>query len=147
MEELLRNYDSVRERLDELTRQMVDPKVLSDAREAKRLGRERTRLDRIMRSMDEYRRVLAAVREAEEILEGDDAELQEIAREELPVAREKAGAMEIELKALLTPRDPNDEKNVIIEVRAGTGGEEAALFVRDIFRMYLKFAEAKGFRL
>ncbi len=147
MEELLRNYEHVRMRLDEVTAQMVDPRVISDPREARRIGRERTRLERILRAMDAFREAIAAVREGEEILQGDDPELQEIVREELPGSRERLESCGAELKALLTPRDPNDERNVIIEVRAGTGGEEAALFVRDIFRMYVKYAEARGFRM
>ncbi len=147
MDELLKNYDHVRTRVEELTLQMADTKVLQDAREARRVGRERTRFEKILRAMDEYRGASLAVAEAEEILAGDDAELQEIVREELPRAKDRLAAAEDALKRLLAPRDPNDEKNVIIEVRAGTGGEEAALFARDVFRMYMKFAENRGFRL
>ncbi len=147
MDELLRNYDHVRSRVEELTLQMGDPKVLSDAREAKRVGRERSRLARILEAMDVYRQAADALQEAEEILAGDDAELQEIVRDELSATQERKESTEIELKRLLTPRDPNDEKDVIVEIRAGTGGEEAALFVRDIFRMYVRYAENRGFRL
>jgi peptide chain release factor 1 len=147
MNELLKNYDHVRERVEELALQMGDPKVLQDAREARRIGRERSRFDRILKAMDAYREALAAVAEGEEILSGGDAELQEIVREELPKSRERLEAAESTLKELLSPRDPNEEKNVIIEIRAGTGGEEAALFVRDVFRMYTRFAEGHGYRL
>jgi peptide chain release factor 1 len=140
MDDLLKNYDHVRERLEELTLQMGDRKVLSDPREARRVGRERTRLVRLLKAMDAYRSALAEVGEAEELLEGSDVELQEIAREELPQARLRREETGAELKRLLTPRDPNDEKNAIVEIRAGTGGEEAALFVRDVFRMYSKYA-------
>jgi peptide chain release factor 1 len=147
MNELLKNYDHVRDRLEELTRQLADPKVLQDAREARRVGRERNRFAQIHRAMNDYQAALRAVEETEEILGGNDEELQEIAREELAQNRERCQETEAELRRLLTPRDPNDDKNVIIEVRAGTGGEEAALFARDVFRMYSKFAEARGFRL
>ena len=147
MDELLKNYDHVSERLHELTLQMGDPKVLSDPRAARRVGRERTRLQRLLNAMDAYRSALAEVAEAEELVDGSDAELQEIAREELPGARKRAEETGAELKRLLTPRDPNDEKNAIVEIRAGTGGDEAALFVRDVFRMYSKYAEERGFRL
>lgn len=147
MNELLKNYDDIRARVEELTLQMGDSKILSDAREAKKVGRERARLDRILNAMDAYRSALEGVAEAEEILAGDDLELQEIAREDLPVMQKQREETEQELKRLLTPRDPNDDKNVIIEIRTGTGGEEAALFVRDVFRMYSKYAEARGFRL
>jgi peptide chain release factor 1 len=97
--------------------------------------------------MDAYRQAAAALQEAEEILAGDDAELQELVRDELAATQERKESTEIELKRLLTPRDPNDEKDVIVEIRAGTGGEEAALFVRDIFRMYVRYAENRGFRI
>jgi peptide chain release factor 1 len=147
MEELLKNYENLRARVDDLMLQMADPKVLSDMREAKRIGRERNRLERILRAMDEYRRALQLLREAEEALASDDAELQELARDEIEPSRARKESTEVELKSLLTPRDPNDEKNAIIEIRAGTGGEEAALFVRDVFRMYTRFAESKGLRL
>jgi peptide chain release factor 1 len=147
MDELLKNYDHVRDRLEELTTQMGDSKVLQDAREARRVGRERARFERILKAMDAYRDSLAAVAEGDEILAGSDAELQEIVRDELPKSREQLAAAETALKDLLSPRDPNDEKDVIIEIRAGTGGEEAALFVRDVFRMYTRFAEGHGYRL
>jgi peptide chain release factor 1 len=147
MDELLKNYDHVSERLHELTLQMGDRKVLSDPREARRIGRERTRLERLVKAMDAYRSALSEVREAEELADGKDPELQEIAREELPEARRRLEETGAELKRLLTPRDPNDEKNAIVEIRAGTGGEEAALFARDVFRMYTKYAEERGFRL
>ncbi|MFB3910181.1 MAG: peptide chain release factor 1 [Candidatus Eisenbacteria bacterium] len=144
---MLKNYDHVHSRVQELTEQMGDPKVLSDPREAKRVGRERTRFERILRAMEAYRAALRAVDEAEEILAGNDAELKAIAEEEIESSRSRRESTEQELKKLLAPRDPNDEKNVVIEIRAGTGGEEAALFARDIFRMYARYAEAKGMRL
>lgn len=147
MHELLKTHGIVRRRLDELTEQMADPKVLADPREARRLGRERSRFQRILRAMDAFEATLRRVEEAEEILRGSDPELQEIVREELPLARARLESEEVELKQLLAPRDPNDDRNVILEMRAGTGGEEAALFVRDVFRMYTKYAETKGFRI
>jgi peptide chain release factor 1 len=147
MDQLLKNYDHVRTRLEELTLQMGDRKVLSDPREARRVGRERSRLDRLLKAMEAYRAALAAVTEAEELVDGGDAELEQIARDELPEARRRYEETAADLKRLLTPRDPADEKNAIVEIRAGTGGEEAALFVRDIFRMYSKYAESRGFAL
>jgi peptide chain release factor 1 len=147
MEDLLRNYDSVKGRLDDLTLQISDPKVLSDMREAKRVGRERSRLEKILRAMDDYKRAVAALAENEELLAGNDPELQELAREEIVSTRERKESTETELKRILTPRDPNDEKSAIIEIRAGTGGEEAALFARDIFRMLTRYAENRGFKI
>lgn len=147
MNELLKNHDHVRERVEDLARQMSDPKVLQDAREARRIGRERSRFEKLLRAMDAYSHAVAAVAEAEEILSGEDEDLKTIVREDLLVMGERLAATEEELRTLLAPRDPNDEKNVIIEIRAGTGGDEAALFVRDVFRMYAKFAESRAFRI
>ena len=126
---------------------MSDPKIFSDAREAKKLGRERSRLERIREAMEAYREARERLRETAEILEGDDEELREIAREEQAAVEESLEETQEELKRLLTPRDPADDRNAIIEIRSGTGGEEASLFVRDVFRMYARFSEEHGFRL
>ena len=145
---LLRTEPQLREQIDQINEKMVDPAVLSDAREMKRLGRDRNRLNRILAGMEAYRKALDSVAEFEEAVKaGEDAELVEMAEEELPGAREELETAETALKLLLTPADPNDAKNCIMEVRAGTGGDEAALFARDVFRMYTKYAESHGFRI
>lgn len=144
---LLRTEPQLREKIDQINARMVDPAVLSDAREMKRLGRDRNRLGRILEGMAVYRKAAAAVAEFQEVLDADeDEELVEMATDELPAAREALEAAEAALKMLLTPADPNDSRNCIVEIRAGTGGDEASLFARDVFRMYTKYAEARGFR-
>jgi peptide chain release factor 1 len=148
MIDLLRTRDQLRDRLAQHEQQMQDPKTLSDAREMRRLGRERNRVTAILNGMEKYESARRSLMELEGVLNAnEDEELMELAREEIEAAREHALESETALKLLLTPKDAADSRNAIIEVRAGTGGEEAALFARDIFRMYTKFAETKGLRL
>jgi peptide chain release factor 1 len=105
------------------------------------LAKERAQLEQVAVAIREYRRLLGEVAEHKALLEGDDAELREIARDDLPDLQRRQAAVEERLKQLLTPRDPNDDKNVLLEIRAGTGGEEASLFASELFRMYSRFAE------
>lgn len=146
--DLLRTYDDLKARFDELSERMGDPKVLSDAREMKRIGREHARLNELLAGMEAYRKALAELREAKEIIaHSDDEDLIALAKEELHGAEESEAERREALKLLLVPRDPDDEKNALMEIRAGTGGEEATLFAADLFRMYSKFAERRGFKV
>ncbi len=145
--DLLKNKSKLEERFDEVNQELVDPKVLGDAREMKRLGRERNRLEKILASMTQFQKAIDELKDLEEAVKGDDAELREMAEEEIPAAQEVRDEREQELKLLLTPRDPADDKDAIVEIRAGTGGDEATLFARDLYRMYVKFAETKGLKI
>ncbi len=148
MSDLLRTREQTRERLAEVDRQSTDPKVLGDAREMRRLGRERNHLIELVAAMDEFHHACRTVAELEEVLSsGEDADLTSIAREEIEGARKHRDESEEKLKLLLIPKDAADSKSAIVEIRAGTGGEEAALFARDMFRTYTKFAETRNFRL
>lgn len=148
MNELFRTRDQLREKLAQIDRQLIDPKVLGDAREMKRIGRERIHASEILEAMQGYESALRELGDLEEVLhDGSDPDLVALAREEIDAARARAEETGARLRMLLVPKDPNDAKNAIIEIRAGTGGDEAALFARDIFRMYGKFCEARGFRL
>ncbi len=147
MQELLRTRDQLKERLVELDRQISDPKILGDAREMRRVGRERNHAIELLDAMAEHDAALRSLQELDEVLaSGDDPELTALAREEIDGARKRCQETEENLKLLLIPRDPADSKGAMVEIRAGTGGEEAALFARDMFRMYTKFAETKGLR-
>jgi peptide chain release factor 1 len=146
--ELLRSFDEVQTRCGELARQMADPKVLSDSREMRKVGREHARLAGLLDAMAAYRQSLVALEEAREILaHSGDEELVALAKAELDdlAAVEEKRAQS--LRELLVPPDPDDDRNAIVEIRAGTGGEEAALFAGDLFRMYAKYAERRGFKL
>ena len=135
----------IEERLREVERQLSDPTVYGDREKLARLSREQKELTPVVTAFRAGRAAERRQEEAREML--TDPELRELAQEELTVAREEAERMEEELKRLLLPRDPNDDKNVILEIRAGIGGEEGALFAADLLRMYTMYAERKGFTL
>ena len=146
--DLLRTYDDLKARLEELGRLMSDPKVLSDSREMRRVGRENSRLGALAKAMDEYRQALGAHHEVKEILShSSDPELVALAKDELDATGQKEEQAREQLKVLLAPRDPDDDKNAVVEVRSGTGGEEATLFAGELFRMYSRYAERKGMKL
>jgi peptide chain release factor 1 len=148
MADLLRARDQLNDKLEQLNLQLGDSKVLGDAREMRRLGRERNRVVDLLQAMEAYDSASRSLRELEEVIaEGDDSDLVALAREEIEGARARVTEAEAALKLLLVPKDAADAKSAIVEIRAGTGGEEAALFARDIFRMYTKFAETRGFRI
>ena len=145
---LLRTYDDLKVRCEELTQRMLNPKILSDQREMKRIGREHAHLETLLAAMDAYRKSLESLEEAKDIVaHSDDAELVSLAKSELETFTEQENVQRDALKRLLVPRDPMDDKSALIEIRAGTGGEEATLFAADLFRMYQKYAERMNFHL
>lgn len=133
-------------RYEELTRMLSDPAVISSPERLKEAGREHAELRELMETYERYRKVARGISEAEEILGGDDPELASLAREEAHDLEREKEEIEKLIRLLLIPKDPLDGKNIIIEIRAGTGGEEAALFARELFDMYRKYAEEKGWR-
>jgi len=112
-----------------------------------RLAKEHAELHPLVETFRRYKELKARIDEDQEILRSSDEELRQIAREEIDVLKEELAGVENKLKVLLLPKDPNDEKNVFLEIRAGTGGDEAGLFVADLFRMYARYAELKGWKL
>ncbi|HVP14461.1 MAG TPA: peptide chain release factor 1 [Terriglobales bacterium] len=136
----------VEERFAELTALLGRPEVASDPRKLRDLSRERARLEETMRALGEHRRLARTIADDEQAAASGDEELAELARAELPDLRARLGPLEETLKRLLLPHDPDDDKNVIVEVRAGTGGDEASLFAGDLYRMYTKYAERKGWK-
>jgi peptide chain release factor 1 len=135
------------ERLAELEQRMVDPAVLGDRHRAKELGGELKHLQALARPGRRYLVLQEALAEAEELLRGGDAELKELAQAEKRAAEDELPGLAQELERLLIPRDADDDRNLILEIRAGTGGEEAGLFAADLLRMYERYAERKGWRL
>jgi peptide chain release factor 1 len=142
---LVEKLVEVDERYEKLTRELSDPTALADMGQYRRLTREHAELQEIVAAYREYKGVLDRIEEARALL--DDPDLSELAREDLAGAESRVEPLEDTLRTLLLPKDPLDEKNVILEVRAGTGGEEAALFAADLFRMYTRYAEEKGWRV
>ena len=137
--------EQMEQRFERLNEQLADPAVLKNPRKLKELSRERRYIEEVVRKGKEYRELLKMIAEDESALrQNEDAELVSLARSELQELRARKAALEEELKVSLTPPDPKDEKNVILELRAGTGGEEAALFVADLHRMYTKYVERNG---
>jgi peptide chain release factor 1 len=143
---MFRELENVEEKFRRLTLSLSDPAVLSNPQKLKEISKERSEMEPLVRKYDEYKKVRQQIRDSEEILAdaGADPELRGLAESELRELQEKERRLERELKILLLPRDPIDEKNVILEIRAGAGGDESSLFAQDLFRMYCRFAEKRG---
>lgn len=137
----------VKEKYDMLTEKMTDPDVIADQNLFQKYARELSELKPIVEKYDEYTTALERVDEAKEILaKSRDSELKELAEAEKKENEDKLCELEHDIKRLLVPKDPFDEKNIYLEIRAGTGGDEATLFVADLLRMYTRYAERKGFK-
>ena len=135
-------------RLEELNIELTDPDVISNQDKYRQLMKEQNELTPIVEKYQEYRAAKDGVEDSLAILEEEnDEEMRELAKEELADCKAKVESCEQELKILMLPKDPNDDKNVIVEIRGGAGGDEAALFAADLFRMYSKFAEANRWKV
>ena len=146
--ELLDRLEGLVSRYEEVGTLITDPDVIADQRRYVKLTKEYKDLGAIVRKRAEYLQALTTIDEAKEMLASeDDAEMREMAREELSAAQEQLPQLEEDIKLLLIPADPEDDKNVIMEIRGGTGGDEAALFAGDLFRMYSKYCETKGWKI
>ena len=145
--ELVERLDRLAERYAEIERELSRPEVIRDLSRYRELSREHKELSEIYETYREYRKVLEELREARSLLRSPDQEIRQLAEEEVQRLQERVERLENRLKILLVPKDPNDSRNVILEIRAGTGGEEAALFAADLFRMYQKYAEEKGWKV
>jgi peptide chain release factor 1 len=133
--------DQIEERYEDLGRQLGDPSLVSDQKKFQTVAKQHRDLEPTVDKFREYRKLRDGVAEAKAMLTESDAEMRAMAEDELLTLEPKLATTEEELKVLLLPKDPNDDKNVIVELRAGTGGDEASLFVAEVFRMYLRFAE------
>jgi len=140
---MLEKLEAIKSKYEELTMLLMDPEVLSNPSGFQRYAKEQAELQPLVEKVGEYMKLLSDIEGTEELLKEGDGDLHELAQAELDELKEKKPKIEEELKTMLLPKDPRDEKNVILEIRAGTGGEEAALFASDLFRMYLKYAEHK----
>ncbi len=145
---MIEKLEQIQQRYNEVTRLLSDPAIVNDQQRFRELGKEHNELVSIIKVLERYRRVLNDIRGNREILEtSGDPELTDLAQTGLKELKVQQEAIEEELKVLLIPKDPNDSKNTIVEIRAGTGGDEAALFAADLFRMYTRFAERKGWKV
>ncbi|HTR44385.1 MAG TPA: peptide chain release factor 1 [Thermodesulfovibrionales bacterium] len=144
---MIGKLNAIEEKYDALTQLMMSPEVLSNPSQYQKLSKEQAELQQLVERIREYKKLLSDMEEAEEILSEGDGDLRELAQAEFEELREKKPKMEETLTLMLLPRDPRDERSVILEIRAGTGGEEAALFAASLFRMYSKHAESKRWKV
>ena len=142
---MFQKLDAVEKRYEELTKKIADPEVIANTSVWTEYMKEHAEMEEVVLKYKEYKKVKQALAEAEEMLK--DPEMKELAEEEVREDREKLPNLEEELKLLLIPKDPDDNKNIICEIRAGAGGEEAALFAGTLFRMYSMYAERKHWKL
>jgi peptide chain release factor 1 len=143
---MLDKLDAIRARFDEIGVALTNPAIIADNRKFGDLSKEYRSLEKIVQLYNDYKKVLDDVEFYKEALNGTDEELRELAKLELPVIEEKQQKMESAIRQKLIPKDPQDEKNAILEIRAGTGGDEASLFAGDLVRMYMRYCEGKGWK-
>lgn len=145
---MLNKLEVLEDKYKELSEKIADPEIINDQKVWQKLIKEHADLEPIIMKFREYKEVMNSIAESKTILqEESDEELRELAKMELSEMEEKVEPIEAELKILLLPKDPNDDKNVIVEIRGGAGGDEAALFAGDLFRMYCRYAERKRWKV
>ena len=145
---LLERLDGLVSRFEEVGTLITDPAVIADMKRFVKLNKEYRDLEKIVAARSEYIKMKDGIEEAKEILENEhDPEMKEIAKEELEICTTRIPVLEEEIKLLLVPADPQDDKNAIVEIRGGTGGDEAAIFAGDLYRMYVKYCEGKGWKV
>lgn len=138
--------EGIENRYEEIAQRMADPEIVSDLDRLAELAREHAELKEIVALYRQYRQARAELDQAESLLEDSDPELRELAEAEVARLREHLDNLEVQLRQLLFPRDPRDQRDVIVEIRAGTGGEEAGLFAADLYRMYTRYAERRNWQ-
>lgn len=145
---LLKKLETIEQKYEKLTKLLSDPSVFSDFTLYQKYSKEQAEISGLVRKFREYKKLLSEMKEAQEILNSDGEDgLKELAEVELEELKERKPRLEDELKLMLIPKDPRDEKNIFLEIRAGTGGEEAALFAAELFRMYTKYAESRRWKV
>lgn len=144
---MLDKLTAIEEKYQELNSQLSDPKVIADQSLFQKLAKAHSAISELVETFQEYKRVKADLETAVEMLQDESGDSAKLLKAEIEGLKKEEERLTARLKLLLLPKDPNDEKNVIIEIRAGTGGEEAALFAGDLFRMYTRYAESKGWRV
>lgn len=144
---MLERLAAIEAHYDELTEQLADPEVLADHRRVEKIARERSSLETVVRLFKQYRKMQEALDEARALMSDSDAEMKQLGREEEARLAPELERIDGELKVALLPKDPADEKDVIVEIRSGTGGDEAGLFASDLFRMYQRYTERQGWTI
>jgi len=135
------------DRLDEVNALLSDPEVMSDQNRFRALSQEHAQLTPVVETFTQYQAIESDLAEAKNLINSGDPELKEMAQEELPQLNQQLETLNLELQKMLLPKDPNDDANIFLEIRAGTGGDEAAIFAGDLFRMYSRYAEKIGWQI
>lgn len=144
---ILEKLQNISDRHEEVGALLSDPDVIGDQNRFRDLSREYSELEPVVKSYADYVQVQANIAEAKLLLKDADADMRDMAQEELKDGEQSLAELEVELQKLLLPKDPNDDKNIFLEIRAGTGGDEAAIFAGDLFRMYCKYAESQRWKV
>lgn len=144
--DMIDKLEAIKGRQQQVGLSLTNPEIVGNAKEFSKLSKEYRDLEKIVEPFEAYKKVLADLEFSRELLNGDDAEMRELAKEELPGYEARTQELETLLKKLLIPKDPQDDKNAILEIRAGTGGDEASLFAGDLLGMYLRYAAKKGWK-
>ena len=139
--------DQTEAKFEELSTQLADPAVVTDNARYRKLAKAHSDLTEVVEKYREWKSVQKNIESTRPMLEETDPEMREMAQTELAALEQRSGGLEAQLKVLLLPKDPNDEKSIVLEIRAGTGGDEATLFAAEIFRMYTRYAESQGWRV
>lgn len=143
---MLEKLEAINARFEELAVALSNPEIVRDNKKYKQLSKEYRSLEKIVIERDKYAKTLDGIDFNKEVINSDDEEMRELAKEELPQLLEEKEQLEKAIRTMLIPKDPQDEKNCILEIRAGTGGDEASLFAGNLMRMYLKYCESKGWK-
>lgn len=143
---MLDRLEAIKARFDQLGVTLTNPEIVGNNKKFAETSKEYRSLEKIVVAYEDYKKVLDDLRMYKEALNGADEEFRELAKEELPVLEERKEKMESSIRQMLIPKDPQDEKNAIIEIRAGTGGDEASLFAGDLLRMYMRYCERRGWK-
>jgi peptide chain release factor 1 len=143
---MIDKLDAIKGRYEQVSLALTNPEVVKDNKQFSKLSKEYRQLEKIVKAYDAYRNLLDSIAFNKEVLESGDEEMRELAKEETESLQEQKEGMEADIRNLLIPKDPQDERNAILEIRGGTGGDEAALFAGDLLRMYLRYCEIKGWK-
>ncbi|MDB5202029.1 MAG: prfA [Ferruginibacter sp.] len=143
---MLDKLDAIKAKFDNLAVALTNPEIVSDNKKYSAMSKEYRSLEKLVNERNAYVKLLDDIEFNKEVLNDNDEEMRDLAKKELPILEEKKDAQEKLLRNMLIPKDPYDEKNAILEIRAGTGGDEASLFAGDLFRMYMKYCERKGWK-
>ncbi len=144
---MFKKLKDIEKKYEDLERKLSNPDVVSNRAEYLKVSKEHSEIRDIVEAYRKYEKINQQIEEDQKLLQENDEDLREILKEEIPELKAKRDELESEIKILLLPKDPNDERNVLLEIRAGTGGDEAALFAADLFRMYARYAERSGWKV